>query len=208
MNQPAQFHDTDRKIQLLHQVTAYRGAIWDVRRDTFRLSSQGQPLTREYLSHPGAVAIVAMNDRQHIAMFKQYRHPVGQDCWEIPAGLVDVDGESLLSTAQRELAEEVDLTAVQWSVLIDHYPSGGSSAEHIRIFLAQELTEIAAHQRFNREAEEAEITLHWVPLTTALHAVMSGAIKNSNTVAGVMAAHLVVSGQHPARPVDTANDAL
>jgi ADP-ribose pyrophosphatase len=119
----------------------------------------------------------------------------------IPAGLLDIDGEGPLATAQRELAEETDLQATQWSVLVDHYPSAGSSAEAIRIFLAQGIEDIPATQRHRREAEEAHMVLRWVPVDQALQAVLSGAVRNVNAIAGILTAHMVLTGQHQARSV-------
>ncbi|OAV60809.1 NUDIX domain-containing protein [Enteractinococcus helveticum] len=193
-------HDTDRVVAVQDQATVFHGAIWDIQRDTFTMTDTEQPLTREYITHPGAVAIVAVDDQQRIAMINQYRHPVGQNCWEIPAGLLDVEGEDHLVTAQRELAEEADLQAADWSVLVDHYPSAGSSAEAIRIFLAQGIEELPAEQRHQREAEEAHLILRWVPFDQALHAVLAGAVRNVNAISGILAAHLVLNGQHQARP--------
>ncbi|HJF14843.1 MAG TPA: NUDIX hydrolase [Enteractinococcus helveticum] len=195
-------HDTDRVVAVQHQATVFQGAIWDIQRDTFTMTDTDQPLTREYITHPGAVAIVAVDDQQRIAMINQYRHPVGQDCWEIPAGLLDVEGESHLVTAQRELAEEADLQAADWSVLVDHYPSAGSSAEAIRIFLAQGIEELPTDQHHQREAEEAHLILRWIPFDQALHAVLTGAIRNVNAISGILAAHLVLNGQHQARPAE------
>lgn len=195
-------HDTHRKVTTTHQQTVYRGAIWDVQRDTFTLSNTEEPLTREYLNHPGAVAIVAIDDQQQVAMINQYRHPVRQDCWEIPAGLLDTPGEDPLATAQRELAEEADLLASEWSVLVDHYPSAGSSAEVIRIYLAQGITSIPQSQRYQRQGEEAHLTLRWEPFQDVLQAILRGAIRNVNAVSGILAAHLVLSGQHQPRPAD------
>jgi len=195
------FSDTDRAVSIHRQETAYTGAIWNVQRDTFTMHDGEDALTREYIDHPGAVAIVAIDEHHRVAMIQQYRHPVGQDCWEIPAGLLDAEEESLLATAQRELAEETDLTAKTWSVLVDHYPSAGSSAESIRIFLAQDISPITDMQ-YQRKGEEAHLVLQWVPIDTVLDAVMSGDIKNVNAVVGIMAAHLVLTGQRPARAVE------
>lgn len=199
---PHELRDTARTVDIQNQETVFHGAIWDIQRDTFTLTDTDNALTREYIRHPGAVAIVALDDQHRVAMINQYRHPVRQDCWEIPAGLLDVQGEDHLATAQRELAEETDLRATDWSVLVDHYPSAGSSAEAIRIFLAQSIEELPSAQRHQREAEEAHLTLRWVPLDDALQAVLDGSIRNVNAVSGIMAAHLVVTGQHQARPVD------
>lgn len=194
--------DTDRTVDIQEHQTVYRGAIWNIQRDTFTIESTDAPMTREYLRHPGAVAIVAIDEQQQVAMINQYRHPVGQDCWEIPAGLLDVRGENLVATAQRELAEEADLFADTWSVLVDHYPSGGSSSEAIRIFLAQDLRGVPKSQLHIREAEEQHLVLRWVPIAELLDAVMAGDIRNTNAVAGILAAHLVVLGGRHARSVD------
>lgn len=198
----ASFYDSDRTVSVEQHETTYTGAIWNVQRDRFTMYAGDDPLTREYIDHPGAVAIVAIDEQHRVAMIRQYRHPVGQDCWEIPAGLLDTDGETPLATAQRELAEETDLTATNWSVLVDHYPSAGSSAETIRIFLAQDIHPVAAEMQYERVGEEAHLVLAWVPLETALEAVLTGAIKNVNAVAGIMAAHLVITGQRPLRAVE------
>lgn len=194
--------DTVHTVEIHEHHTVFKGAIWNIQRDTFSIAATDQAMTREYMQHPGAVAIVAVDEQHRVAMINQYRHPLGQDCWEIPAGLRDVDGESMVITAQRELAEEADLIADDWSVLIDHCPSGGSSSETIRIFLAQDLHPVPAGQRHLRDAEEAHLVLQWVPLQEVLHAIMAGDIRNGNAVAGVMAAHLVLQGHRPVRPID------
>ncbi len=196
-------HDTPKPAKIQEQQTVFSGAIWDIQRDTFTIEDGDQPLTREYVNHPGAVAIVALDEHQRIAMIRQYRHPVRQDCWEIPAGLVDVEGESLLATAQRELAEEADMTADTWSVLVDHYPSAGSSTEAIRVFLAQDIRPVPEAQRHRRVGEEAHLTLQWVALDEALNAVLSGAVKNVNAIAGIMATHLVTTTQRQPRSTDS-----
>lgn len=190
--------DADRTVTIQQHQTVFRGAIWDIQRDTFTIADTDDPMTREYIQHPGAVAIVAVDQQQRVVLINQYRHPVGQDCWEIPAGLCDVPGESQISTAQRELAEEADLVAQDWSILIDYYPSSGSSTEAIRVFLAQDLHPVPQARRHQRADEEAHLTIHRVPLNEVLEAIFDGRIRNSNAVAGVMAAHLVLhSAQQP-----------
>lgn len=194
--------DTDRAVDLHKHEIAFRGAIWDVRRDTFTMDSTDTAMTREYIQHPGAVAIVAVDAQHRVAMINQYRHPVGQDCWEIPAGLRDVAGEDMVVTAQRELAEEADLVADDWAFLVDHYPSSGSSTELIRIYLAQELRTVSPEHRHTREAEEAHLTIQWVPMQHVLNAILAGEIRNSNAIAGIMSAHLVLQGTRSAGAVD------
>ena len=145
-------HDTDRVVAVQHQATVFQGAIWDIQRDTFTMTDTDQPLTREYITHPGAVAIVAVDDQQRIAMINQYRHPVGQDCWEIPAGLLDVEGESHLVTAQRELAEEADLQA---ELICDRPLSFGWVFSEPFVSSWPKASAEPADQHHQREAEEA-----------------------------------------------------
>lgn len=167
--------------------TAFEGKVWDVTRESFRMHEGGEHLVREFIRHPGAVAIVALDDRDRVRMIRQYRHPVGQELWEIPAGLLDVPGEPMVAAAQRELAEEADLVAGRWDVLVDFYTTPGSSSERIRVFLARELTEVAEDQRHERTGEEAGMPLAWVPVSEALDAVLSGRVRNPSTAIGLLA---------------------
>ncbi|HEU0256364.1 MAG TPA: NUDIX hydrolase [Microbacteriaceae bacterium] len=164
---------------------AYHGRIWDVVKDEF---PYGQAtLTREYVAHPGAVAILALDEAERVLLINQYRHPVRSMMWEIPAGLLDVDGESPLAAARRELAEETDLVARDWAVLGEYYTTPGSSSEAIRIYLARGIA--AAERPFEREAEEADIRLRWVPLEAAVTAVLGRRIQNPSAVVGLLAAY-------------------
>jgi ADP-ribose pyrophosphatase len=166
----------------------YEGRIWDVVSDSFQLSDTGDALTRDYIDHPGAVAVLPMNDAGEILLLKQYRHPVGMDLWEIPAGLLDVEGEDFVVGAARELAEEADLAAGTWNVLADFFNSPGSSSEAIRIYLARNLTEVPHHERHERTDEEAEIEFHWIALDDAVAAVLEGKLHNPSAVVGILAA--------------------
>lgn len=167
--------------------TVHSTPIFDVVEDQVVLQEGGEPVTRAYLRHPGAVAIVAVDEQDRVLLLRQYRHPVGAQLWEIPAGLLDVAGEPLLETAKRELYEEADLQAERWSQLIDHLPSPGSTDETVRIYLAEGLTEVPEDARHLREHEEAEIITRWVPTTELVEAVLSGAVRNANTVIGALA---------------------
>jgi ADP-ribose pyrophosphatase len=110
------------------------------------------------------------------------------DLWEIPAGLLDVEGEDFVAGAARELAEEADLMASRWNVLVDFFNSPGSSSEAIRIYLARGLSEVPGHARHVRTDEEAEIELRWISLEEAVAAVLDGRLHNPSAVVGVLAA--------------------
>lgn len=165
-----------------------KGRIFDLRRDVVDLGEHGE-VTREYLDHPGAVVIVALREVDgvdHVAMIRQYRHPVRTLEWELPAGLLDVHGEATALTAARELAEEVELKAERWDVVIDFFASPGSTSEVLRVFLARDVDEVT-DGTFERTGEEAGITGLWVPLDDAYAAVLTGRIHNPGAVIGLMA---------------------
>jgi 8-oxo-dGTP pyrophosphatase MutT (NUDIX family) len=165
----------------------YSGRIWDVRRDVVDLGAAGE-VTREYVDHPGAVAILALDDQERVALVHQYRHPVGMTLWELPAGLLDVKGESPAAAAARELAEEADLRAGRWHTLIDWTNSPGGMSEVLRCFLARDLSEVPDAERHVREAEEHEMPLAWFPLEEVRDAILAGDLHNPSLVVGVLAA--------------------
>ena len=143
---------------------------------------------RDYVVHPGAVAVVALDTDDRVVLVRQYRHPVRGELWELPAGLLDVAGEPALETAHRELWEETDLRASSWHVLADLLTSPGGSDEAIRVYLARGLTDVPAAERHTREAEEAVMTVSRVDLDTAVGMVFDGTIQNATCAAGVLAA--------------------
>ncbi|GHD08947.1 NUDIX domain-containing protein [Zhihengliuella salsuginis] len=167
----------------------FAGHIWDVVRESFEFPHNDEPLTRDFIDHPGAVSMVVLDDEQRILLQRQYRHPVGMRLWEIPAGLMDVDGEPPVEAAARELAEEADLVAESWHVLADLFNSPGSSTEAQRVFIARGLSPVPEHERHERTGEEADLETAWVPLEEAVAAVMNGRIHNPSAVVGILAAH-------------------
>lgn len=166
-----------------------QGRVFDLRRDVVDLGEHGS-VTREYLDHVGAVIVVALREIDgvdHLVMIRQYRHPVRRAEWELPAGLRDVAGEAPALTAARELAEEVELRATRWDLLVDLFASPGSTSEVMRIFLAREVS-LVTDGAFERTGEEAGITGMWVSLDDAYAAVLEGRIHNPGAVVGIMAA--------------------
>ena len=202
-NAARQVSDEPSPRRLLSSHKVYEGRIWDVVSDSFQLSEDGDPLVRDYIDHPGAVAILPMNDDGDVLLLRQYRHPVGMDLWEIPAGLLDVEGEDFVAGAARELAEEADLVASRWNVLADFFNSPGSSSEAIRIYLARGLSDVPGHELHVRTDEEAEIELHWTPLDEAVAAVLDGRLHNPSAVVGILAAAAARAGNYESlRPAD------
>ncbi|MHC5560148.1 NUDIX domain-containing protein [Kocuria sp. U4B] len=184
--------------------TVYEGYIWNVQRDEFELARGADLLRRDYITHPGAVSVLVLNDRDEVLLINQYRRPVGMTMWEIPAGLLDVEGEDPAVAARRELAEEADLRAEQWAVLVDFHNSPGSSSEANRIFLARGLSDVPDGERHERDGEEAEIHGAWVPLDGAVQAVLEGRLNSPAAVVGLLAAQAArAGGFRSLRPVDT-----
>ena len=158
-----------------HKVAAsevvWSGRIVDMVEDRVVVVEGEEPVVRQYTRHPGAVAVVGIR----------------ASLWEIPAGLLDIPGEDPLVAAERELAEEADLSAERWNTLVDFYTSPGGSTEPIRVFLARDLAPTGT--TFEREDEEATMEYAWVSLTDAMEWVLAGRLHNPSTVIGIMAAH-------------------
>ncbi len=170
--------------QIVASDLVYRGMVWDVRSDTVRYGD-GE-IVRQYVDHPGAAAIVVVDDDDRVRLIQQYRHPILHRDWEIPAGLLDIAGESPLETAKRELAEEADLVASDWQPLVSVFTTPGGNDEVVHLFLARGLSPVGhAHAR---EAEEADIRLEWVPLADAVTGVLEGRLRNGILATGVLAA--------------------
>ncbi|MFE9657668.1 NUDIX domain-containing protein [Micromonospora sp. NPDC006431] len=178
-------------VEHRYEVTAHReiwsGRIFQVVSDDVTMPGGGTA-TRDYVTHVGAVAVVALDDAGQVVLIRQYRHPVGRHLWELPAGLMDVSGEDLAAAAARELAEEADLTAGTIDVLVDLHSSPGFSNEVVRVFLARDLADVPADQRHDRRDEEADLQVVRVGLDEAVRMVLAGEITNAACVAGVLAA--------------------
>jgi len=179
--------------------TLYTGKIFALRRDQVRMPGD-KVVTREVVEHFGAVAIVALDDDNNIPMVYQYRHAFGRRLWELPAGLLDVEGEAAHLTAGRELQEEAGLRATTWKVLVDLDSTPGFSDESVRVYLATGLSEVGRPEAHD---EEADMTLQWYPLAEAVRKVLSGEIVNAIAVAGILAAHAVSNGLAQPRPVES-----
>ena len=183
MSDPAPLEDVPEHPRILERRTIHAGKVWNVVTETFDYN--GKAITREVVDHPGAVAVLALDAEERVLLIRQYRHPVRSRDWEIPAGLLDVDGEPPFEAAKRELAEEADLKAERWHVLADFLNSPGGSNEMIRIYLARDVSEVPA---FDRSDEEADIEVRWVPLAEAVDAVLARRVQSPSLVVGVLAA--------------------
>lgn len=172
----------------------------------------GKIADREVVEHDAAVAVVALEgvdgdgtgagdtDGPTIVLIEQYRSPVRRRLWELPAGLMDIDGEPAHLTAARELLEETGYAADHWSVLLDVATSPGFTDEMVRIYLATGLRQVGRPDA--GEHEEAEIRVVHLPLDDAVAAALDGRIVNVMAVAGILAARAVLDRGVPPRGID------
>lgn len=192
--------------QVLESERVWTGQVFGMRTDLVQLQPDSKPVIRDYLDHTGAVAIVCMREQEdlagknvpHVLLVSQYRHPVRSTLWEIPAGLLDIEGEEPVEAAKRELREEADLEARDWKVLVDLFTSPGATNESLRVFLATEVSE--CETAFERTEEEAEMQRAWVPLREAVQKVFDGSLHNPSAVVGVLAAWGAMQDKQHLRP--------
>jgi ADP-ribose pyrophosphatase len=157
----------------------FDGNLLKVHRDTVRLPD-GSLGEREYIKHPGAVAIVALFDDGAVLLERQFRYPARREFIEIPAGKLE-PGEPPLDTAKRELLEETGYVAAEWTRLGAISTAIGYADETIGLFLARGLTKRAA----KLDAGEF-LEVFTLPLDEAIQAVREGRITDSKSVAGLL----------------------
>ncbi|MGE0216851.1 NUDIX domain-containing protein [Mycolicibacterium sp.] len=188
---------SNHEFSVAESQTLYVGKIFALRADEVVMPGGGTA-RREIVEHYGATAVVALDDEHRIVLIYQYRHAFGRRLWELPAGLLDLDGEPPHVSAARELAEEAGLAADTWRTLVDLDSAPGFSDESVRVYLATGLREVDRPQAHD---EEADLTVARFPLAEAVAKVFSGEIVNSISVAGILAAH-AMPDPDALRPVD------
>lgn len=177
----------DLKETRLDSAVVYDGSFMQVRKDHARLPD-GQVHTREYIVHPGAVAVLALLDNGSLVMERQYRYAPQQEFMEIPAGKID-HNEDILITAQRELLEETGYVAREWTHLTTTWPCIGYSDERIEYFLARGLS----HQ--GSQLDDGEfLEVFELPLSEAITWVKEGKISDSKTIVGLFWLEKVLDG--------------
>ncbi|MER5476577.1 NUDIX hydrolase [Streptomyces sp. NPDC002734] len=176
--------DTPEEWEIRSSSTPFTGKKTSVRTDEVVMPG-GAVVGRDYQVHPGSVAVLALDEQDRAVVLRQYRHPVRQKLWEIPAGLLDVPGENPLHAAQRELYEEAHVKAEDWRVLADVYTTPGGCDEAVRIFLARGLSD-AEGDRFEVEDEESDMELARVPVADLVRGVLAGELHNNCLVVGVL----------------------
>lgn len=156
----------------------YDGRVVSVRLDEV-VHPSGRRTVFEIVEHRGAAAIVPLSADGRVLLVQQFRHPIGGELLEVPAGTLEV-GETPLACAQRELAEEVGQAAARWERLISFYPSPGVLTEEVHVFLARDLSPVEA------EREEEDLRVTAVPLREARERIATGEIRDAKSIIGLL----------------------
>jgi 8-oxo-dGTP pyrophosphatase MutT (NUDIX family) len=156
----------------------HSGRIIDVSTERL-LYANGREYDLDFVRHPGAAAVVAVDGRERVCLVRQYRHGIADFLWEIPAGKLDAD-EAPQLCAVRELAEETGVTAKRWTSLGRYLPAPGIFTEVIHLYLARDLV-------IGPPAPDAdeELELQWLPLADATAKVLRGEWNDGKTALGL-----------------------
>ena len=171
-------------VRCVTRTTLYRGKIFRLIREV--LEVRGRRMTRETVQHPGAVVIVPMLDRARLVMVRQYRHAVGRELLELPAGTLE-EGEPQRDCARRELEEETGWRARRMRRIGCFYAAPGYTSERLTVFLAQGLTRVPAHPEPDESLRPVVLALR-----TALAKIRSGAICDAKSIIGLLFAQRVL----------------
>ncbi len=168
----------DLRETCIESKAVYDGSLLHVRRDLVRLSD-GCESVREFITHPGAVAVLALLENGNLVMERQFRYGPQREFIEIPAGKIDSD-EDILVTGQRELLEETGYVAKEWIHLTTTFPCIGYGDEQIHYFLARGL------QKQARSLDEGEmLEVFELSLAEAIDWIRQGKINDSKTIIGL-----------------------
>jgi ADP-ribose pyrophosphatase len=169
----------------------YEGHLSTVRVDTVAMADGEHE--REVVEHPSAVAIVALDGDRRVVLLRQYRHPLRRRILELPAGILDVEGEEAGAAARRELAEEAGLAVDEVRHLVTFANSAGWSTETTSIYLGTGVREALRPDGFEATAEEADLEVLRLPLQEALATVAAEEPADAKTLLGLLLAARAVA---------------
>lgn len=177
----------DLRERVVDRRIVHRGSYLEFRIDTVE-RADGSRATRDIAGHPGAVAVVALDREDRVALVRQWRLPADDALLEIPAGGLDVaeDGskEDPEHAARRELEEETGLRAGTWRRLATFYTAPGFTDEIMHLFLAEDLEPAHPGDRLGPDEDE-RLILSWLPWRDAVEAAERGEIRDAKTIVGL-----------------------
>ncbi len=159
-------------------IEVYKGKVFRLVRDL--IEYKGKVSKKEYVEHPGAVAVIAINEEGKVILERQYRHPVKKWIWEIPAGTLE-EGEDLESCVKRELEEETGYLVKNLRKVGSFYLAPGYSSEVIHVYLAN----VVRGGRIAREPGEM-IEVREYEIEEALNLIRKEEIKDAKTMIGLL----------------------
>ena len=189
MSQPdaAPFGDDPLEEHVVERRLIHRGRYLEFRVDTIE-RADGSRGTRDVVGHPGAIAVLALDDDGRLLLVRQWRIPAERAMLEIPAGTLDVhDGvtEDPDLAARRELEEETGSRAASWRKLAEFWTAPGFASELMHLYLATGLTSAAGDDRLTPDEDE-RLELSRVTVDEALTLVDRGEISDAKTILGVL----------------------
>lgn len=190
MKETTAMEDAQLTETLLSREVVYPGAIIRLEHWQVRLPN-GETALREVACHPGASAVVALDERDQVILVRQHRVAVGRLTLEIPAGKLDSPEEDPFLCAQRELSEETGLFAEHWRKLTVLETTPGFCDERIHLYLATGLTQRQAHPD-----QDEFVDVVRMPLTEAVSSVLSGAFRDGKTALGLMMASALLAASN------------
>lgn len=187
--------DSEQRWPVVGDPRRVSGALVSLRTDRVRMPD-GEVAERDVIEHPGAVAVVALDESGQVLLIRHYRHAAGQLLWEIPAGIRDMDGEPPRATAERELLEEAGYRARDWYLLADFFTSPGITSERLLVYLARGLTWVPESERGGHipRHEEAYLLVRWAPLREVAGLFLAGELHNGVTAVGILSAYAAQQG--------------
>jgi 8-oxo-dGTP pyrophosphatase MutT (NUDIX family) len=172
------------RFRKLTEEVVFSGTLITAARATFADPS-GDEFERDVVHHPGAVVVVPVLDDGRVLLVRQFRAAIADDLLELPAGKRDVDGEPVETTAHRELAEEVGMTAGRMDLLAEFYNSPGFCDEHSFLFLARDLRECASSAQ---GVEEEHMTIEPVALADVPAMIADRRLTDAKSIIGLLLA--------------------
>lgn len=165
----------------------YEGRILTLRKDKVKLPDDNTSF-REVVEHPGAVGVVAINHKNEVLMVCQYRKPVEEMLWEIPAGKLDKNENSLVC-AKRELEEETGYKANQWEKIFSFYSTPGFSNEKMHLYACRDLVEGHVHPD-----DDEFVEAQWFSYEVLMEKIQQGELRDGKTIVGLLAVKEKMAG--------------